>query len=72
MPPVWSGVDQSALEALHDEGDARAHADGVQAVGIAVEIDLQNGEGVENPQVGAAAGNGFIFRARQRRPFRPL
>jgi hypothetical protein len=55
-------VDQPTFEALHDKGDARSHADGIQAVGITVKVDFQNGEGVENAQVGAAAGNGFIFR----------
>ncbi len=54
-------IDQSPFKTFHDEGDAGSHADGIQAVGIAVKVDLQNGEGIENPQVGTAAGNGFIF-----------
>ncbi len=55
-------VDQTHLEALHGKGDARADRDRVEAVGVAVEVHLHHEQGIEDAQIRAASGDGFIFR----------
>ncbi len=50
------------FKAFHDKSDGGPHGNGIHSIGIAVEIDFQNGMGIKNPQVGTASGNGFIFR----------
>ena len=57
------GVEHAFLPALHDEGGHGAEGDGVQAVGVAVEVDLHDGAGIEDADVGAAAAHGLVLGA---------
>jgi hypothetical protein len=55
--------DNAALETFHGKGRHGSHGDGVNAVGIAVEIGFQNPMRIKYPGVGPQAGGVFIFRA---------
>ena len=56
-------VQDSSFEALHHEGRESSEGDSVDAVGVAIEVDLQNRLRVEDGGVGAAAAHGFVLGA---------
>ena len=55
-------VQDARLVALHDERGQGAEGDRVDAVGVAVEVQLDDVGRVEDAQVRAAAGDGLILR----------
>jgi len=55
--------DLIALVALHDEGGGRGKGDQVDAVGVAVEVFLEDCLGVKHAQVGSQTSRAFVLRS---------
>ena len=56
-----SFVNQPHFKTFHGKSGGRAHRNGVQPIGVTVEIHFHNGAGIKNTEVGAATGDGFIL-----------
>ncbi len=62
-PAGVSPVNEPGFEAFHRKGKGGADGYGVESVGVAVEIYFGDGVGIENPEIGPAAGDGIVFGA---------
>ena len=62
QPAGLRRVKDARLEALHDERGQGAERDGINAVGVAVEVQLDDIGRVENAQVRTAARHGLVLR----------